>query len=107
MAKKRKKRVFRPGVTRKLLQSGGNLSDDERALLLALAQVEADHLTEKERAAMEELKSQVEEYDTEELTRAVEYMVTAKPKEGTKLEWPELKKRRGPHRPEERSGVPS
>lgn len=95
MAKKRERRVFRPGVTRKLLEGGGEgLNDDERALLLALAQVDAEHLTDRERAALEKLKAQVEDYDAEELTRAVEHMVTAKPKEGAKLEWPELKRRR-------------
>ncbi len=69
------------------------MSDDERALLLVLAEVEAEHLTEKERAALEKLKAQVKNYDTEELSRAVAHMVTAKPKEGAKLEWPELRKR--------------
>jgi hypothetical protein len=76
------------------LEDGGkDLSDDERALLLVLAEVEADRLTERERAALEKLKAQVEGYDAQELSRAVTYMVTAEPKEGTKLEWPELKKR--------------
>lgn len=92
--KKQGKRVFRSSAVRKLLEDGGkNLSDDERALLLVLAEVEADHLTEKERAALEKLRVQVKNYDTEELSRAVAYMVTAKPKEDTKLEWPELRQR--------------
>jgi len=88
------KRIFRSGAVRKLLEDGGkDLSDDERALLLALAEVEADRLTERERAALEKLKAQVKGYDTEELSRAVAHMVTAPPREGAKLEWPELKKR--------------
>ena len=95
MTRKRSgKRVFRSGAARRLLEDGGkDLSDDERALLLVLAEVEADRLTERERAALEKLKAQVEGYDAQELSRAVTYMVTAEPKEGTKLEWPELKKR--------------
>jgi hypothetical protein len=93
--KKRAKHVFRPGGARKLLEaSGKSLNDDERALLLALAELEAEHLTEKERAALEKLKAQVETYDPEDLARAVEHMIKAKPKEGSKLEWPELKRRR-------------
>ena len=93
--KKRAKHVFRAGGARKLLESGGKgLNDDERALLLALAEVDAEHLTEKERAALEKLKAQVKAYDPEDLARAVEHMVKAKPKEGAKLEWPELKRRR-------------
>lgn len=91
---KSRKHVFRPGGARKLLENGGkDLNDDERALLLVLAQVEAEHLTEKERAALERLKAQVGGYDPEELTRAVAHMVTAKPKEDARLEWPELKTR--------------
>jgi hypothetical protein len=92
---KRAKHVFRAGGTRKLLEDGGKgLNDDERALLLALAEVDAEHLTQKERAALEKLKAQVEDYDPEDLTRAVEHLVKAKPKEGSKLEWPELKRKR-------------
>lgn len=93
MAKSRK-HVFRPGSARKLLENGGkDLNDDERALLLVLAQVEAECLTEKERAALEGLKAKMGGYDPEELIRAVEHMVTARPKEDAKLEWPELKRR--------------
>lgn len=95
MTRKRSgKHVFRPGAARRLLEDGGkDLSDDERALLLALAEVEADRLTERERAALEKLKAQIKSYDTEELSHAVAHMVTAQPKEGAKLGWPELKKR--------------
>jgi hypothetical protein len=95
---KRKRPVFRPGGARQLLDcSEDNLTDDERALLLALASVDVETgrcLDEKERAALDKLKTQVEDYSAEELAQAVKHMVTAKAQEGRKLEWPELKRRR-------------
>jgi uncharacterized membrane-anchored protein YjiN (DUF445 family) len=90
-----KESVLRPKGIQKLLKDGGKkLTDDERALLLALASVEADNLSEEEREALDKLKEQVKDYDTEALTQAVEHMVTAKPVEERKMEWPELKGRR-------------
>ena len=82
---------------RELLEGGvDNLSEDERALLLALITVETEagtDLDEEERAAVEQLKAQVEGYDTEELAQAMKHLVTAKSREGRKLEWPGLKQR--------------
>jgi hypothetical protein len=96
MTKRKKKRsVLRPGGIQKLLAGGGKkLTDDERALLLALAGVDADSLSEQEREALDKLRAQVKGYDTDELAQAVEHMVKAEPVEGRKLEWPELKGRR-------------
>jgi hypothetical protein len=95
MAKRKKQPILRPEGIQKLLQGGGKkLTDDERALLLALAEVDADSLSEEERAALEKLKTQVKGYDTEKLAQAVEHMVTAEPVAGKKIEWPELKGRR-------------
>jgi len=95
MAKdEQKKSVFQPDGARKLLESEKeDWSDSERALLLALVSTEADKLDEEERAALDKLKQQVEDYDTEDLAQAVEHMVKAKPREGRKLEWPELKQK--------------
>jgi len=94
---KREKPVFRPGGGRQLLEGGGeDLTDDERALLLALASVDIEaggSLDARDRAALDKLKTQVEHYDAEALARAVKHMVTAKAKEDRKLEWPELKRR--------------
>ena len=93
--KETKESVLRPKGIKKLLRDGGKkLTDDERALLLAMASVEADNLSEEEREALEKLKEQVKDYDTEALAQAVEHMVTAKPVEERKMEWPELKGRR-------------
>lgn len=96
--------VFRPGGARRLLEGKEGLTDDERALLLALAGVDAEAgkgLDQQERAALDKLKAQVEGYDAEELARAVEHMVTAKPREDQKLEWPELRRGQGKHSAEE------
>ena len=103
MAKdKRKEPVFRPGGARRLLDGGReDLTDDERALLLALISVDAEtggSLDVQERAALGKLKAQVEGYDAEELTQAVKHLVTAQSREGQKLEWPELERGRGKRR---------
>jgi hypothetical protein len=93
--KDKKESILSSKGIQKLLKDGGKrLTNDERALLLALASVDADSLSEQEREALEKLKDQVEGYDTEALTQAVEHMVTAKPVEERKMEWPELKGRR-------------
>ncbi|MFL7790899.1 MAG: hypothetical protein AB8I69_02070 [Anaerolineae bacterium] len=95
MVKEKKEPVLSPKGIQKLLKGGGKkLTDDERALLLALASVEADNLSEQEREALDKLKGQVKNYDAEALVQAVEHMVTAKPVEERKIEWPELKGRR-------------
>ncbi len=93
---KQKGQVFNPeGISRLLAEGGGeDLNDDERALLLALIGAETAtgrELSEEERAALDKLKTQVEGYDAEDLTRAVRQMVTAKPRDSRKLKWPKLK----------------
>jgi hypothetical protein len=99
MAKEKQEPVFNPKGVKKLLKGGGKkLTDDERALLLAMAEVEVDNLSQEEREAVEKLRGQVEGYDPDELSRAVEHMVSAKAKKGRKLKWPELKRRRSRRR---------
>jgi len=91
------KSLLSPNGVRKLLEDGGeSLTEDERALLLALLNVDAETggtLTRKDRAAMDELTVRLKDYDAEELTRAVKHLVTAKPRQDRKLEWPELKRK--------------
>jgi hypothetical protein len=95
MAKRKRESILSPRGIQKLLSGDGKkLTDDERALLLALTRVEASALSEEERAALETLESQVEGYDTNDLAQAVEHMVTAEPVKGRRMEWPELKGRR-------------
>ena len=99
---KQKEPVFRPDEARRLLDDDEqDLTDDERALLLALISVDAEtrgSLNAQERAALGKLKAQVEGYDAEELTQAVKHLVTAQSREGQKLEWPELERGRGKRR---------
>ena len=87
--------VLRSDGIQKLLEGGvDNLSNDERALLLALIGAEAEsgrELSEEERSAMKSLADRIEGYDAGDLARAVEHMVKAKTKEGEKLDWPDLK----------------
>jgi hypothetical protein len=98
-AKGEEKPVFHPGGASRLLEGEADLTDDERALLLALVGVDTESgrsLGEQERAALDKLKAQVEGYDAEELAQMARYVVTAKSREDRKLEWPELKRgRRG------------
>jgi len=71
------------------------MTDDERALLLALIGVEAQagqSLTEQDHVALDRLKAQVQDYDADALSQAITHVVTAKPSEGRKLEWPELRR---------------
>jgi hypothetical protein len=112
MARKKEKpeeTVFQPGGARRLLEDQGeNLTDDERALLLALISVDAEagkSLGDEGQLALEKLRSQLEDYDkgydVDALTEAAKHMVTAKPKKDRKVEWPELKRRRKPRSAEE------
>jgi len=40
---------------------------------------------------MDKIKTQVENYDPDELTQAVQRMVTSRPRESRKLKWPKMK----------------
>jgi predicted house-cleaning noncanonical NTP pyrophosphatase (MazG superfamily) len=92
---KREESVFQPGGADRLLKGiGRDLTDDERALLLAVIGVDAEKLDEKGLAALEKLKEQVEDYNPEELAQAVKHIVTAEAQEDRKLEWPEVKRKR-------------
>jgi len=94
---KGKQPVFQPGGASRLLENSGDMTADERALLLALIGVDAEvgrGLGDKERGALDELKAQVEGYDADELTQAVKHMVKAEPRDSQQLEWPDLKRGR-------------
>ena len=99
MTEEKKSSIFNPEGVRRLLEEGGGreLNDDERALLLALVEVETETgstLSEQELAAVEKLKSQVESYDPEALVQAVKHIVTCQTPDGETQEWPELKQER-------------
>ena len=101
----RERPVFRPGGASQLPEGDEeDMTDDERALLLAMIGVDTEagrSLEESEHAALDRLKAQVEDYDADELARAVKHMVTAKPRGSRKLEWPKLKRGRSRRSPEE------
>jgi len=84
------------GKARWLLEGGvDELDDEERALLLALASLEAGtgrSITDEERAAIDQMVARAGA-DGDEITRAVKHMVEAKPKTNRALDWSELKKR--------------
>ena len=74
------------------------MTDDERALLLALIGVDTQagrSLTEQDHAALDRLKAQVQDYDADALSQAITHVVTAKPREDRKLQWPELRRGKG------------
>ena len=91
--------VLRSSGIHRLLEDGGeDLTDDQRALLLALVTADAESgrsLEDKERAALDELRAKVQDYDVDQLAQAVEHMVKAKPRKAQKLKWPSLKRERG------------
>ncbi len=93
--------IFSAEGVRKLLEKHGgeSLNDDERALLLALVETDAAtgrSLSEKEKVALEKLKSQVEDYNASDLAQAIVHMVTSEPKENRKMDWPDVRRgRRG------------
>jgi len=88
--------VFRKGSAGRILaiESTG-LSNDDRALLVALGRVEAAsgvELSAEDETVLKELEGQLTGYDAEELARAVTHVVTTKPRKGRKLDWGELKR---------------
>ncbi len=91
--------IFSAEGVRKLLEKHGgeSLNDDERALLLALVETDAAtgrSLSEKEKVALEKLKSQVEDYNASDLAQAIVHMVTSEPKENRKMDWPDVRRGR-------------
>lgn len=88
--------VFNPGqadwVQKK---SATDLDKDQRALLLAMAQLEAEtghELSPDERSAIESLVGQLEGFDAEEIQKAITKMVNQPADPDRKVSWTELKK---------------
>jgi hypothetical protein len=84
------------GKAQWLLEGGiDELDDGERALLLALAKLDADTgrtVTEEERQALEQIAAR-SGTDAEEISRAIKHMVEAKAENNRLLDWSALKKR--------------
>jgi hypothetical protein len=88
--------ILTPEGAHKLLESNPeDLSNEERALLLALISAETEtgrDLSQEEQAAVNRLREQLGD-DAKALIEAVKQMVTAETKEAPALDWSELKKR--------------
>jgi hypothetical protein len=82
--------LFGAGKAKWLLENARKLSPDQRALLLAMADLDVQAgrtITPEDRAALDELAAQAEGYDPGEIERAMKHMVEAKPTHQA-LEWP-------------------
>jgi hypothetical protein len=95
--------LFAEGKAQWLLENARKLTPDQRALLLALTDLDvaAGHqLSPEERAALEELSAQVEGYDAGEIHQAMKHMVEAQTKRKV-VDWPkDLKRKTQPKKPE-------
>ena len=84
------------GKARWLLEGGiDELSEGERALLLALARLEADtgrEVTEEEKKALDEMIERSGS-DGDDIARAVKHMVEANATNNRRLDWSALKRR--------------
>ena len=88
--------LFAKGKAKWLLENARKLTPDQRALLLAITDLDvaAGHqLTPEERAALEELSTQTEGYDASEIQRAIQHMIEAKTKRKV-VDWPKDLKRK-------------
>ena len=82
--------LFMAGKAKWLLDNAQKLSPDQRALLLAVANLDVQSgrkLSAEEQRALDELAAQAEGYDPKEIERAVKYMVEAKAKRKV-VDWP-------------------
>jgi hypothetical protein len=83
--------LFSTGKAKWLLENARKLSPDQRALLLAMADLDVQAgrtITPEDRAALDELAAQVEGYDPGEIERAMKHMVEAKATHQA-IEWPD------------------
>ena len=84
------------GKARWLLEGGiDELSEGERALLLALARLEADtgrEVTEEEKKVLDEIVERSGS-DGDDIARAVKHMVEAKATNNRRLDWSALTRR--------------
>lgn len=90
--------VFNPGKADWVQEEGAErLDPDQKALLLALAQLEAElgrGLSEDEVSAVEKLAGELRGFDPGEIKAAVHQMVTEPADPERKVSWPDLKKPR-------------
>jgi len=79
-----------PEVIRRLLERLPDLSEDERALLLALTQLDQEigrSLSPEEQQLLQRLAASLESYDPEEIRAAIRRVVQTRPQHPTEP-WP-------------------
>ena len=82
--------LFAKDKAKWLLENARKLTPDQRALLLAITDLDVAagrQISDEERAALSELATQVEGYDADEIQRAMKHMVEAQTKRKV-VEWP-------------------
>lgn len=91
--------VFNPGQADWVkAEATGQLDEDQRALLLALAQLESEigrDLSDDERSAIASLSDQLQGFDPSEIQHAIHQMVNRPADPDRQTSWSELKKRLG------------
>jgi hypothetical protein len=89
--KKQDNTLFSTGKARWLLDNVQELDEGQRALLLAIAELDKDMgcgLTDEERAALNKLAAETQGFDPMEIQAAVRKMVKGKAKRKPITEWP-------------------
>ena len=96
MAKKREPHLFSPGKARWLLEHVDQLDDDQRALLLAITELDKDmgrKLTKEERAAVEKLAAETQGFSPVEIRDAVQKMIEGKTTHKGDQNWADVSRR--------------
>ena len=98
MTHNKEERVFNPGKADWVQEKAADTLDtDQKALLLALTQLEAEmgrDLSQDEVEAVESLAKELQGFDPTEIKAAVHQMVTKPADPDRKVSWPDLKKPR-------------
>lgn len=87
--------LFHPGKARWLQEKSAELDADQQALLLALAQLEAElgrELSEEETVALKVLAAQMDSFSSNKIIAAVREMVATPADPKRQTSWPELKR---------------
>jgi len=89
--KKSESTLFSAGKAQWLLENVRELDEGQRALLLAIAELDKDMgcgLTDEERAALDKLSAETQGFNPVEIQAAVQKMVKGKAKRKPITEWP-------------------
>ena len=90
MTKSEEEPIFVAGKAKWLLENAQKLTVEQRALLLAIADLDvaSGHKpTAEERAALDQVAANIDGYDAKEIEEAVRHMVKAKSKRKV-VDWP-------------------